>query len=62
MNARLDQAIQAHRARCKEALWAGDKNLAWLLVSIICGFQILLRMERGQKSCAVPPPSFNQYS
>lgn len=62
MSARLDAKIEDFRAQCKAALWAGNKDLALLFVSIICGFRILLRMEKSPEACAYPPPSFNLHS
>lgn len=56
---RLNTLIENHRALCKQALWRGEKELALLYVSIICGFKILVRMIHAPERCLYSPPSFS---
>ena len=54
--------IEDHRQLCREALWHNDMPLALLHVSIICGFQIVLRIQNAPERCSAPPPSFSQFA
>lgn len=62
MNTSLEKKIEEFRAGCKAALWAGNKEIALLYISIICGFRIVLRIRERPEVCAFPPPSFNSHS
>jgi hypothetical protein len=61
-SAAIKNKIDEHRTLCKRALWDNDMPSALLHVSIICGFQIVLRIQNAPERCSAPPPSFSQFA
>ena len=59
MSARVENLILDYKARLKAALNTDNRDLANACMSMISGFRILLRMEKGSEKCAFPPSCFN---
>jgi len=59
MSARFENLILDYKRRLKSALASENRDLANACTSMISGFRILMRMEKGPEKCAFPPSCFN---